>query len=324
MNKIKKDLISIIVPAYNVERYVKKTIESILKQTYTNIEVICVDDGSKDNTFQKLKSVAASDKRVRIFTKENEGVTKAREFGFEQAQGEYIGFVDADDIVEPDMFERLFQNMKKFDTDISHCGYVIDKLDGGKEYFYNTGRLAKQDTAEGVKALLHGSFEPGLCNKLYHYTLLHRLFHSGVMDYSIKMNEDVLMNYYLFKEARSSVLEDVCLYHYVKREGSATMSTYNRRESWDRIKVKSIIYEDAVGSEFEIDAKVVLLEKIIHSYNVFLKQKTVDYELDKKKVRQLLFEHKNDIHYLNMKYKVLTNILLFSPKLYSLVHKVFS
>ena len=319
-----KDMISIIVPAYNVENYVKKTIESILKQTYTNIEVICVDDGSKDNTFQRLKFIAASDKRVRVFTKENEGVTKAREFGFEQAQGENIGFVDADDIVEPDMFERLHQNMKKYDTDISHCGYVIDKLDGGKEYFYNTGRLAKQDTAEGVKALLHGSFEPGLWNKLYNHNLLHSLFHSGVMDYSIKMNEDVLMNYYLFKEARSSVLEDVCLYHYVKREGSATMSTYNRKETWDRLNVKKIIYDDAVGTDYEIDAKVVFLEKIIHSYNVFLNQQSPEYESDKQQVRQMLVDHKNDIQYLNKKYKLLTKALLFSPKLYSLVHKVFS
>lgn len=319
-----KDMISIIVPAYNVESYVKKTIESILKQTYTNIEVICVDDGSKDNTFQRLKFIAASDKRARVFTKENEGVTKAREFGYEQAQGEYFGFVDADDIVEPDMFERLYQNMKKYDTDISHCGYVVDKLDGGKEYFYNTGRLAKQDTAEGVKALLHGSFEPGLCNKLYNHNLLHSLFHSGVMDYSIKMNEDVLMNYYLFKEARSSVLEDVCLYHYVKREGSATMSTYNRKETWDRLNVKKIIYDDAVGTDYEIDAKVVFLEKIIHSYNVFLNQQSPEYESDKQQVRQMLIEHKSDIQYLNKKYKLLTKTLLFSPKLYSLVHKVFS
>lgn len=318
------ELISIIVPAYNVESYVKKSIESIQKQTFTNIEVICVDDGSMDKTFQRLKIIAASDKRVRVFTKENEGVTKAREFGFEQAQGEYIGFVDADDIVEPDMFERLYQNMKKYDTDISHCGYVIDKLDGGKEYFYNTGRLAKQDTAEGVKALLHGSFEPGLCNKLYNHNLLHSLFHSGVMDYSIKMNEDVLMNYYLFKEARSSVLEDVCLYHYVKREGSATLSPYNRKETWDRLNVKKIIYEDAVGTDYEIDAKAVFLERIIHSYNVFLNQKSAEYESDKQQVRQMLVEHKNDIQYLNKKYKLLTKALLFSPKLYSLVHKVFS
>lgn len=319
-----KDMISIIVPAYNVESYVKKTIESILKQTYTNIEVICVNDGSKDNTLQRLRFIAASDKRVRVFTKENEGVTKAREFGFEQAQGEYIGFVDADDIVEPDMFERLYQNMKKYDTDISHCGYVIDKLDGGKEYFYNTGRLAKQDTAEGVKALLHGSFEPGLWNKLYNHNLLHSLFQSGVMDYSIKMNEDVLMNYYLFKEARSSVLEDVCLYHYVKREGSATMSTYNRKETWDRLNVKKIIYEDAVGTDYEIDAKVVFLEKIIHSYNVFLKQMSAEYESDKQQVCQMLSDHKCDIQYLNKKYKLLAKTLLSSPKLYSLVYKVFS
>ena len=243
---MKNDLISIIVPAYNVEKYVSRTIDSLLNQTYSLIEIICVDDGSSDNTYSILQNYAKKDSRVKAYTKTNEGVTKARKFGFEKANGDYIGFTDADDIVDADMFQRLYDNLINYCADISHCGYVVDNLNGTKEYFYNTGCLAQQDKKSGVESLISGSFEPGLCNKLYKYDLLHNLFQNDIMDYSIKMNEDVLMNYFLFKEANSSVIEDVCLYHYVKREGSATVSGFNKDYSLDKIKVKQIIRDDSL------------------------------------------------------------------------------
>lgn len=317
-------LISIIVPAYNVEKYVKKTILSIQNQTYKNIEIICVDDGSKDNTLRELHSLAQQDSRVKVFSKKNEGVTKAREFGFEQSSGEYIGFADADDIVDPTMFEKLYNNLIKYDTDISHCGYVIDYTDGSHEYFYNTACLTQQDKISGVKSLISGSFEPGLCNKLYKHTLLHSLFHRGVMDNSIKMNEDVLMNYYLFKEADSSVLEDVCLYHYIKREGSATMSEFSRKYTWDKLKVKQIIRDDSIGSEYEDTAREAYVLKCIHSYNVFLKQANKEYDADLKQIRQLIIDNKSDIRLLGKKYKLIANTLKASPAVYAKVFKSFS
>lgn len=312
-------LISIIVPAYNVESYLKRTIESILDQTYANIEVICVNDGSTDNTYQRLKFIAASDKRVKVFSKANEGVTLARKYGVEQAHGEYIGFVDADDTIEPTMYERLYNNLISYKADISHCGHDVVWLGGKKEQFYNTGRLAKQDKISGLQSLISGSFEPGLCNKLYHYTLLHSLFHSGVMDYSIKINEDLLMNYYLFKSAKNSVFEDVCLYHYVKREGSASNSKISSSWIWDQIRVKQIILSDAMGTKYETDARRAYLITCLTRLNFLILQNDAAFEEDCKKIIQLVKGRKDDFNLLSKKQKLGAKILITSPELYKIL-----
>lgn len=318
------ELISIIVPAYNVENYIRETIKSILNQTYENIEVICVDDGSTDNTYQALKFLAATDERIRAFTKKNEGVTKARQYGFEQAKGKYVGFIDADDQIEPNMFEKLYSNAKKFNADISHCGHDIVWLDGRKESFYGTGRLAQQDKISGIKSLISGSFEPGLCNKLYKYNLLHSLFHSEVMDYSIKINEDLLMNYYLFKMADSTVLEDVCLYHYIKRVGSASASGWNKDMIWDPIRVRQRILEDAIGTEYEKDAKIVNLFTCINQYNNLLKIANPEFDNDKEEIRELIINNKDDIKLLRKKHALGARLIVSTPKLYSKLFKHIS
>ena len=318
------DLISIIVPAYNVENYIRNTIKSILNQTYKNIEIICVDDGSEDNTYQVLRFLAAEDERLRIFKKKNEGVTKARQFGFEQANGEYAGFVDADDKIEPNMFEVLYNNAKKYNADISHCGHDIVWLDGRKESFYNTARLAQQDKISGIKSLISGSFEPGLCNKLYKYTLLHSLFHSGVMDDSIKINEDLLMNYYLFKMADTTVLEDLCLYHYIKREGSASASGLNKDVLWDPIKVRQIILEDSLGSEYEDDARRVSLFFCINQYNNLAKRNDDRFANDKKLIRELIVQNKDDIKLLSKKHTLGAKLIVSAPRIYDCIYKHIS
>ena len=320
MNK----LISVIVPGYNVEQYVQKTIKSILNQTFANIEIICVDDGSEDNTLQAISSMAAIDNRVKVFHKENEGVTLARKYGFEQANGEYIGFVDADDEIEPTMFERLYSNLKKYNADISHCGHDIVWLNGKKESFYGTGRLAQQDKISGIKSLISGSFEPGLWNKLYKHNLLHSLFHSDVMDYSIKINEDLLMNYYLFKQADSSVFEDVCLYHYLKREGSASSSTISSEMIWDQINVKQIILKDSIGTEYEGAARKANLITCLTKYNALIKSDKNTFRDDLEKIRIVVKKHENDLVLLNIKQRTGAKMLIRSPKLYNKIAKSFS
>lgn len=317
-------LISIIVPVYNTEKYVENTIKSIQNQIYKNIEIICVDDESTDNSLQLLKNIAAKDERIKVFSKENKGVTEARRFGFKNANGEYIGFVDADDVIEPTMYERLYNNIKKYNADISHCGHDIVWLDGRKESFYGTARLAQQDKISGIRSLISGSFEPGLWNKLYHNTLLHSLFHSGVMDYSIKINEDLLMNYYLFKMAETTVFEDVCLYHYIKREGSASASGWNKEMIWDPIRVRQRILEDAIGTEYEKDAKIVNLFTCINQYNNLLKIANPEFDNDKEEIRELIINNKDDIKLLRKKHALGARLIVSTPKLYSKLFKHIS
>lgn len=318
-----QELISIIVPAFNVEKYVRRTLKSILRQTYSNIEVICVDDGSTDATLDAIRSISAVDERIKVFSKQNEGVTLARRYGFEQSRGEYIGFVDADDEIEPTMFERLYNNLIKYKADISHCGHDIVWLSGKKENFYGTGHLAQQDKISGLKSLISGSFEPGLCNKLYKHTLLQSLFHSGAMDYSIKINEDLLMNYYLFKQAENTVLEDVCLYHYLKREGSASSSAVSHKFIWDQIQVKQLILNDSEDTEYETDARKAYLITCLVKYNALVKLDNKSFDDDIKPLRSLIAKQKDSFHLLNQKQRVGAKLLISKPALYNKLAKKF-
>ena len=235
--------ISIIVPAYNIETYLARTLDSILDQTYRNLEVIVVNDGSKDGTGAVLDRYAARDPRIRAIHKENGGVTSARLRGLAEATGEWIGFVDGDDLAEPDMYERLLENSLKYDADISHCGYRM-VFPSRVDYYHNTGKLLEQDHDAGLRDLICGSFvEPALWNKLYRRSLFAGI--TEKMDFSIKINEDVLMNYWLFKASRKSVYEDFCPYHYVLRPGSAATSKLNEHKLRDPMKVTRAIFDDA-------------------------------------------------------------------------------
>lgn len=233
--------ISVIIPAYNIESEIERCVNSVLSQTYSNIEIIVLNDGSKDGTLDVLRHLEKMDSRIKIIDKLNEGVTKARLTGVAAANGEWIGFVDGDDYIEPEMYERLLKNAKKYGADISHCGYQM-VFPSRVDYYYNTGRLVEQDKITGLKDLLSGSFiEPGLWNKLFRKSLFQSLLHNDIMDLSIKNTEDLLMNYYLFKEAKKSVYDDFCPYHYIVRGTSAANKELNKHQLLDPLKVTEIL-----------------------------------------------------------------------------------
>ena len=235
--------ISIIVPAYNLEQYLPRTLDSILAQNYRNIEVIVVNDGSRDGTAAIIDGYAARDGRVKAVHKENGGVTSARLRGVAEATGDWVGFVDGDDYIEPDMYERLLDNALKYGADISHCGYRM-VFPSRVDWYYNTGKLLPQDHNAGLRDLMEGRFiEPGMVIKLYRRSLFAGL--AEKMDSSIRINEDTLMNYWLFREAETSIYEDFCPYHYILREGSASSSRRNEHHLRDPMKVIKTIYRDA-------------------------------------------------------------------------------
>lgn len=120
------DLISIIVPVYNAAEYLKQCIESILSQTYENLEIILTDDGSTDGSVAIYRQYQMQDTRVKIISQSNGGAVSARKAGLRAAKGAYIGFVDADDYIEPYMFERLYYKLKEFDVDFIHSGKITD------------------------------------------------------------------------------------------------------------------------------------------------------------------------------------------------------
>ena len=236
--------ISVIVPAYNIASDLPRCLDSLIAQTYRNLEIIVVNDGSKDNTADVINAYAAQDGRIKAIHKENGGVTSARLRGVAEATGEWIGFVDGDDDIAPDMYAKLMENATAYGADISHCGYQMVFPGGKVDYYYNTGRIVHQDNTKGMWDLIEGGFvEPALWNKLCRRKLFAGL--SAWMDASIRINEDLLMNFYLFRQAKKSVFEDICPYRYILRSGSAATSKLNEHKLRDPMKVTRILLKEA-------------------------------------------------------------------------------
>ena len=237
--------ISVVIPAYNLQACLGATLDSVLAQTYRNLEVIVVNDGSADATAEVMEAYAAKDPRIKTVHKENGGVTSARLRGVAEATGSYIGFVDGDDYIEPRMYERLMENLKTHGAEISHCGYQM-VFPSRVDYYYNTGKVLVQKEKQGCTDLLNGYFiEPGLWNKLYKKELFTGLV--AWMDRSIRINEDLLMNFYLFRKAETAVFEDICPYHYILRKGSAATSRLNAHKLQDPLRVLHLLLEETTG-----------------------------------------------------------------------------
>lgn len=313
------DRISVIVPVYNVAADLPRCLNSILAQTYPNIEIIAVDDGSPDNAGEILDRYAAAHTNLRVVHKDNGGVTSARLRGVAEATGEWIGFVDGDDEIEPDMYTRLLKNAVEYDADISHCGYQMCFADGRVHYFHNTGISEKHDKITGIRELLSGAkVEPGLCNKLFRK----ELFQGWEMDESIKINEDLLMNYYLFSNARSSVFDDWCPYHYIVRSGSASRAKLNEHKIYDPIKVKKLIL-DSAGEDIYDDALSAYLNTCINTYHALLCAGK-EFGADRRKVRERLKKDRVDFPLLGRKRGLMARLITTAPVLYKPVYLFYS
>lgn len=316
-------MISIVVPVYDLENELPRCLDSILAQTWMQLEVVVVDDGSKDGSAEVIRRYAARDSRVKPVFQSNGGVTSARLHGVREASGEWIGFVDGDDEIEPDMYERLLANAKQHNAQISHCGYQMRFEDGRVHFFHNTGLLAKQDRITALKELLSGErIEPGLCNKLFHKTLLHSLFHGEAMPENIRINEDLLMNYRLFSAATVTVYEDWCPYHYLVRSGSASRASLNEHKIYDPIRVKEIIRRDAPGS-IRDDAQRAYVNTCINVYHTLLLA-GAPYRSDLQAVRTLLRQEEKSFHLLGKKRALMARLILHAPTLYKPVYEVYS
>lgn len=247
-----KDLISVIVPVYNIAPYLDKCVESLLAQTFENIEIILVDDGSTDGSSKLCDKYKKLDKRVKVIHKENGGVSSARNEGLEHASGNLIGFCDGDDYVEPNMYKTLYDNMTETDADISHCAFQYVKKDKTIK-FYGTGKKESMNRTKGVCELIYGNYiEPSVCSKLYKNSVIEDLR----FDADLKFNEDVLFNVEAFMNAEKTIYEDVVLYNYVSREDSAAVNAvwgaFSEKVFSDALEVGKRIWDKTKTENREI------------------------------------------------------------------------
>lgn len=246
---MKNEKISVIIPAYNIENEISRCLDSVLNQIYKNIEIIVVDDGSTDRTLEILNTYEQKYDNIFVVHQENKGVFSARLSGIQKATGEWIGFVDGDDEIEREMYFVLMKNGIDYHADISHCGYQMNFPDR-TDLYYGTDKIVYQDNETGLRDLLSGIFiEPALVNKLYRRNLFEGITEEKSMDLTIKINEDLLMNYYLFRKANGAVFYDRCYYHYIIRKNSASTTKINKHKLEDPHRVLGILCCETTGKK---------------------------------------------------------------------------
>lgn len=314
-------LISVIVPAYNCGPWLPRCLDSLLAQSYPDLEILVVDDGSQDETWQILRDYSKRFSRIQAIHQENSGVTAARLKGVSLASGDWIGFVDADDWIEPQMYERLLSNALQYEADISHCGHQMVYQDKTTRYYYNTGVLRIQDRNTGIRDLLEETLvEPGLCNKLYRKSLFRGL--GEKIPREIRNNEDLLMNYYLFSKAEKSIFEDVCPYHYMIRESSASRGRLNAHIIYDPIHVHEIIISHC-EEEWKDDARRSLVQAELFAYAQLCRGMKKEYANDREKVRAMLGNQLPYWTVLPLKKAVMVWVVTYMPWVFHLVYGVY-
>ena len=215
-------VLSVIVPVYNVERYLGRCVDSILAQTYKTLEIILVDDGATDRSGVICDEYAAKDSRIRVIHKKNGGLSSARNAGIDAASGEYLAFVDSDDWIEPEMYETMLVLMKCYDAKLVCAGrYDVDGGTGEK----TVGLCPEREEAISAEEMVGRIFlwqgcDSSACDKLYHRSLLDTFrFPAG------KVCEDVPTTYKIVLQAQRAVLCPKPFYNYYHRPDSISTDT---------------------------------------------------------------------------------------------------
>lgn len=204
-------LISVIVPIYNVEDYISKCIESIINQTYKNLEIILVNDGSKDKSFDISLEYEKKDERIKLYTKENGGLSDARNYGLDRATGKYVAFIDSDDFVDLLMFETMINAIEKKAADVAVCDMKY-LYDDGREVFASGGLFTYGVVKEEPRLI---GINNSACNKLYLRTMFNDVrFPVG------KYYEDLASIPKILYKSKKIVKVDRAFYIYYQRSGS--------------------------------------------------------------------------------------------------------
>ena len=226
------DLVSIIVPVYNVEKYIEHTINSILSQTYTNIELILINDGSTDSSYDICLKYSQKDERVRLFNKKNGGLSEARNWGIKEARGEYIVFIDGDDSVHSQMIQRMYDILTTYNADVSICSFLKVNKD-------TLERIEKQNAK-----ILYS--EPVVLNRIealgklftkdmyINYTLAWNKMYKKVLFEDIfypigKIHEDEFIAYKILGKTKNVVFIDEPLYYYMQRPDSIMKEAFSEK-----------------------------------------------------------------------------------------------
>ncbi len=224
-----REKISVVVPIYNAEEYLEKCLNSIIKQTYENLEMILINDGSTDKSLEIMNKYKAEDERIIIIDKENGGVSSARNKGIETATGKYIIFIDADDYIEPNMFEVLEDDLFKNNVDISMCGYRNVDINGNILYESKPMNEKYFDAKTFKYNLFKEDYYSDLiCNKLFRLEVIKE--HNIRFHEDIHINENILFILDFAKYAYRYSFGNEMLYNFLYNQKGATHGKFTLKK----------------------------------------------------------------------------------------------
>lgn len=313
-----QELITVIINVYNGEKFISKCIESVVNQTYKNLDILIINDGSTDNTLKICKTY--KDKRIRIITTKNQGLSLSRNKGIENAKGQYIYFVDSDDFIELDTIEYLYKMSKEYNSDISTCNPLV-------VFDYN---IKKTDSKEKIsqisnlqmlkKVILLENMAGTIWNKLIKKDLFNDIrFENRIIN-------DVVVTYKLVLKSKVIVYSNQKKYYYLKHKNCISIDGY---ENYDR----AIDFYKATIERYNnikkiysnlIENDVSLLRSILKLY--LLENKKIKHFLSKKnaiKLYRSIFSFKILISKIKFKEKIKLLIFYISPNLFIKIGKTY-
>lgn len=261
-------LVTVVVPVYNAETTVAKTVASLQAQTYKNLDILLINDGSTDNSLEICEKLASEDLRVRVHDQENAGVSAVRNKGIELAKGTYLAFADSDDVFDPKMIEVLLENMVKENADISVCSYQeIDSQDTKLPVIeYKSVTTKVMNSSEAINEALMNKIPLFVWGKLYRTELF-----QGVSFPVGRIFEDEITALKLFKKAAKTVSVEAALYYYVQNTGGLTKCP-KQKHAFDLLQNEAEIEEMLKDSD--IDKKALyarLCSNYTLAYNIVYK-----------------------------------------------------
>ena len=278
-------LISVIVPVYKVEDYLPRCVDSILAQTYPNIEIVLVDDGSPDKCGAICDEYARTHENILVVHRQNGGLSAARNTGLDVCHGEYIGFVDSDDFIGPEMYEQLYNDIVTYQTKLAFCHTNV----------FRNGKVVPVDYGQGTECfpkeyVLHRALAESIwwsaCTKLFHQDLF-----DGIRFPEGKTNEDLAVMMRIYDQCDIIAVNKNKFYNYWTRVGSITTSALNVRKFDILDNAQDVAtYMHEHHPDLEDPAKGILLSASLSLFQKVLRDKTGSFVPQYKKIRQILRE----------------------------------
>ena len=317
------DLITVMIPAYNAQKYIGRCIESLLKQTYQEIEVLIVNDGSKDNTRSICEEYAGKDARIRLINQSNGGEGAARNRGLVEARGVYLCFVDADDYVKDDFVASLYSLMRDNRADMSICGYT--ELKGTEILNETTGSKQVFDRAESMEMLLReDSFRGYVWNKMFRMDIIReQQLH---FDESLAVWTDVLFVFQYMRDIDRLVYDPTPKYYYIYVENSASHAhnhVLGVEKSYSAIRAKNCMIDD-IPVEYTNVRRQLSIRYVQSALAVIrnIGYTGQDYDYLDKCLEVIRTYQKEAYPCLKRRERILVRLCKFSPKLLLALYKV--